>query len=407
MQELPQPNVYVFNPTCEYAIANGNASWQPNKLLQKMEADLASLPLFFAKSTDRLIVPQLPSKQYLSSLQETGIHLPEFITPQMLVSSPPKAINELRPWGWSPAIHKRLAALKNNCSPDFKTSPVFNWKPEAQNLYSKKFAQEILYKLTQKFPSQHFIDNSMLTQVCKTQHEIETLLEKWGKLMIKAPWSSSGRGLQTIRKTPVHPKIWDKVLGIIKNQHSAIVEPYLNKVIDLAFQFELRKGKIQFLGFSNFSTDHKGQYIGNSLNGLSENLPNEVKNFVHFVPSIILSPLIEILEASELATNYEGFFGVDTLIYSTKDGELKINPCLEINIRYNMGLLSLYLEKLISDNKKGIFRTWYQPGSSFFSFKNEMENKHPLVLIDGKVESGFFALTEARKDTLFGAYFLV
>jgi hypothetical protein len=232
-------------------------------------------------------------------------------------------------------------------------------------------------------------------------------IQHWGNLMIKAPWSSSGRGLQPITKTPVHPKVWEKVIGIVKEQGYAIAEPYLNKVLDLAFQFELKKGRVEFLGISNFFTNKKGQYEGNYLNGLPLELEKRVLEFADFAVCEIRRPLINAIEASEMGIFYEGVFGVDTLIYSDENDTLKINPCLEINVRYTMGLLALRLEELIHKKKNGIYRTYYQPGTSFYTFKKEMEKKYPLKILENKIESGFFALTESNETSLFGAYILV
>uniref|UniRef100_UPI003217611F hypothetical protein n=1 Tax=uncultured Draconibacterium sp. TaxID=1573823 RepID=UPI003217611F len=408
MQKLPGSNIYYFNPTCEYAVANGTTSWQPNRILQKMEADLAILPLFFAHSYDKIIVPELPSESYLHTLQNIGIQSPGFILKKNINSGNINfRVNQLNPWGWSPAAHKFLAPLKSFCSEEFKKSPVFNWKPEYKNYYSKKFARDILHQITRQYPSEHFIGQNQLTEICTTKEDFEFLMQKWGKLMIKAPWSSSGRGLQPIRYKPIHPKVWAKILAIVKDQGYAIAEPYLNKVIDLAFQFKMQKGKVTFLGLSNFSTDYKGQYNGNSLNGLPDTLDPEVTQFVQCVPGFVVQPLIRILESSELARSYEGYFGVDTLIFKDENGQLKVNPCLEINVRHNMGLLSLQLEKHIWEGKKGLFRTFFTPGTSFFQYKKEMEEKHPLRIKENKIESGFFPLTEAQEDTLFGAYLLV
>jgi hypothetical protein len=108
-----------------------------------------------------------------------------------------------------------------------------------------------------------------------------------------------------------------------------------------------------------------------------------------------------------MAKTYEGVFGVDLLIYTDENNKIRINPCLEINVRHTMGFLALRFEKLISQNKKGIFSTYYQPGKSFYDFKTEMQVKYPLKLVDNKIEKGFFEVTEARTDSLFGAYILV
>lgn len=407
--ELKKPNIYHFNPTCEYAIANGSDSWQANKLLTKMESDLETLPLFFTNSKDYLIIKKKPSNSLIGALERLNIEIPMFIFRNEIMNKYFISLQkgDLKPWGWSPAEHKFLAPLKETCSESFKNSPVFNWIPEHKNLYSKQFAAGILKTMLNYFADEVFIPNHQQTTVCTTQSEIENLMLRWGQLMIKAPWSSSGRGLQTIRKTPVHPNVWAKILSFIQEQGYVIVEPYLNKVLDLAFQFEMIKGKVNFLGISNFSTDYKGQYNGNSLNGLPDSLDKKLNDFVHLLPEKIIPSLITIIENSDLAKYYEGVFGVDTLIYSDENNQLKVNPCLEINVRHNMGLLSIRLEKLIHSEKKGIFRTYYKPGTSFYNFAEEMKMKHPLKLKDHKIESGFFPLTESTEEKLFGAYLLV
>lgn len=407
MKKKELPNVYLFNPTCEYAVANGNASWHPNKILQKMEADLATLPLYFAAKKDLVIVHEIPDPNFFEQLHKIGITPPQFITEKDLQNKPQKQIGKLCPWGWSPSVHKRLEFLKPACSPEFKASPVFTWQPKYKELYSKKFALQILHQLCDKHHSPHFIHKNEITEVCKTQDQIEKLLTRWDKLMVKAPWSSSGRGLQPITKQPIHDKVWEKLLGIIKDQDYAIVEAFQNKMLDLAFQFELKAGEINYIGTSNFSADKKGQYLGNSLNGLPNELDTGIKDFAKEMSALIVPILKKEIGKSELAKNYEGYFGVDTLIYLDKTGSLKINPCLEINVRYNMGLLSLYLEKLVLPKKKGRFRMFYSPKKRFSEYCKQMEQDYPLVLENQKIASGFFPLTPISAQTDFGAYILV
>ena len=407
---LPHSDIYLFNPTCEYAIANGNENWQPNRLLQKMESDLSALPLFFAKKNDFVLVDKIPSAEFIELLVKLGIETPNFILKTEAINNQqfinlPK--NKMFPWGWSPAVHKLLFPFKDSCSAEFHQSPVFNWTPEHQKITSRKFAAELLNQLQSNISADYIIPVEFAPKVCITQNDFETAILQWEKIMVKAPWSSSGRGLQPITKTPVHPKVWEKVMGIVKEQGYAIAEPLLNKALDLAFLFELKKGKADFLGISNFCTNKKGQYEGNWLNGLPRTLEKRVLQFADFIVSEIGQPLINTIENSEMAIFYEGVFGVDMLIYFDENQSLRINPCLEINVRHTMGLLSLRLEKLIKHNKKGVYRIYYQPGISFFNFKKEMETQYPLRISENKIESGFFAVTDAAEDSLFGAYILV
>ena len=404
------PDVYLFNPTCEYAVANGYASWQPNRLLQKMEEDLGSIPLFFARPTDMVLAKKVPAPEFLAALEKIGITPPRFISTDEITKNR-QFINEpkqqLLPWGWSPAAHRLLTPLKNSCAEDFKKSPVFNWKPEYREIYSKKFALGILETLLPELPPKKNLPPHLLPKVCSTKAELKASLHRWGKIMVKAPWSSSGRGLQRVSKTPVVEKVWEKLLGIINEQGYAIAEPLLDKVLDVAFQFELKQGKVHFLGISRFLTDNKGQYQGNFLNGWPEDLNATVLHFAESLPEMLVEPLIKTLENSLLAKYYEGNFGVDTLIFRDEKANLRVNPCLEINVRQNMGLLSLRVEKMISPGSRGYFRTFYQQGLSFLEFKQQMVTDHPLSLQHGKIRSGFFALTPAREISKFGAYLLV
>lgn len=403
-----KPDIFLFNPTCEYAVANGQASWQPNRLLRKMEYDLDILPLFLARPEDIILVRKRPSGQFLRSLAGKGIRLPSFVLLSEAIKEPlpVKSINRLLPWGWSPAAHKILAPLKLFCSEEFKKSPVSKWDPGQREIRSKKFAMEILKQVLPQLSGEWVLPPEMLPQVCTTRAHIEKLISQWGQVMVKAPWSSSGRGLQPITRIPVVEKVWEKLTGIINDQGYAMVEPLLKKELDLALQFEVKKEHISFLGISWFLTDRKGQYQGNILEDRPERLPSDVMEFAGHIPEIVTEPLIRIIEASSLPQKYEGNFGVDMLIFRDRSGSLRINPCLEINVRQNMGLLSLHLKNWLYAGSRGIFHTFFNPEKSFHIFSKEMQQNHPLRMKGHKIISGYLPLTEANENSLFGAYLL-
>lgn len=409
-KQVASPKVYIFNPTCEYAVANGGKHWQPNKVLRKMEADLCTLPFILANPSDIVVVNRLPNEDYIKNLCKTEISPPQFECMEELMKKAEKkalTIERLLPWGWSPAIHHHLTPLKKYCTSDFLNSPVANWKHEYREIYSKKFALGILKQVLKEMNSEHFLPKKLLPEICTTQHDFERLLSRWVKLMVKAPWSSSGRGLQPVTKTPVHEKVWEKLMGIIHEQGFAIAEPYLDKVFDLAFQFEMVKGKINYLGTSYFQTDKKGQYKQNYLNGLPNEIGPKLKSFIEESAPGVIQSLKSNIENSQLSELYEGYFGVDALIFRNNKNELCMNPCLEINVRQNMGLLSLKIQNYLVHGRKGIFSIYYRPGKTFANFQQEMQEKYPLRLHENKIDSGFLALTPVFQDTLFGAYLLV
>ena len=404
-----QANIYIFNPTCEYSIANGNENWVPNRILRKMEADLSLLPTYFTTKNDFVLVNQMPTSAYLDELQQLFPNVPNFVLKNKAVQNQQlffTPIDSLRPWGWSPTIHKFLSPFKLLCSDDFKNSPVYHWTENHKIISSRKFSAQILEKLLAE-KCDFFLPLDFLPKTCTTQPDFKKAFQHWGKTMIKAPWSSSGRGLQKITKQPIHPKVWEKLLGIVNEQGYAMAEPYLNKVLDFAQQFEVYGGKAKFLGTTYFSTDQKGQYMGNYLNGLPENTDDLLLNFACMATNKIVDPLKRAIEESDIAKHYEGPLGVDMLIYKDDNNVIKINPCLEINVRNTMGLLALHLEKLIAPNQKGMFHIFFQPGKTFFDFAVEMTKKHPTTIQSNKIEKGFFPITEPGKNSLFGAYILV
>ena len=403
-------NIYYFNPTCEYAIANGNASWQPNKLLTTMEEDLSTLPLFFANPHDIVLVKKIPDHDYLASLRSIGIDPPHFAQLRNITANPGitgKPFGWLLPWGWSPVAHRVLASLKPHCSAEFLNSPVSEWKEESREIYSKRFAILLQQKIISRLDPAIMPPPDMTPQICSQTGEIDFLIKKWGKIMVKSPWSTSGRGIQPVTKIPVVPKVWEKITGMINQQGYVIVEPLLNKQLDLALQFEIKNKKITFLGISRFFTDKKGQYGGNFLNGWNNNSDEEIINFAGTIPSLLINPIIEEIKESNLLKLYEGNFGVDTLIFRSDDSKIRINTFLEINLRQNMGLLSIHLEKLIDFEKTGTFKIFYDPGTTFYNFKKKMEARHPVQIHNNKIKYGFFPLTPARETTKFGAYISV
>ena len=404
-----KPNLFLFNPTCEYAVANGNSSWQANQLLRKMESDLCNLPQYFATKNDVVLVTRKISSEFINHLSKLNLEMPQFEILSEAVKNP-KIIqlqkNRLLPWGWSPAVHKILEPFKTNCSAEFKLSPVFNWKSNYREMYSKNLARHVLTQIIEKLQSPFLVDRNNIPVICKNKTDFEAAMARWGNVMVKAPWSSSGRGLQRITKTPVHEKVWAKVFGIVKEQGYAITEPYYEKVLDFAFQFEIYQGKVKFLGNSNFITDEKGQYQGNYLNGYGKNTLEETIGFVNKMQDLVLAELIQFLEKSIIANNYEGNFGVDLMVVN-QDGKLKLHPCLEINLRQNMGLLALRMEKMLYNRAAAVFKIHYSPELLFKKFADEMSHEFPLKIKHGKIEKGFFALTDFYHNQQFGAYILV
>lgn len=81
--------------------------------------------------------------------------------------------------------------------------------------------------------------------------------------MVKAPWSSSGKGILFIPKGQMTCKEEEVLSGILRKQGYVMVEKRLNRVLDFAMEFEMdRLFHLNFLGYSVFQTSRRGEYEG-------------------------------------------------------------------------------------------------------------------------------------------------
>jgi len=399
------PHLYIFNATSEMAISNGTVSFMPNKILSRFEQDLDVLPMYYAESKDIVLVHQYPDDAFIKSIKEAGVSIPRFalfpqaITDQTFLKEE-KAC--LRPWGWSPRIHHQLAAFKSQCSEAYLDQPNSYWKSEHKELYSRKIALACLEHITANNPSEKYISKDLFPIICTQQSEVEALQNKWQQIVIKSPWSSSGRGLQVLRKAFINKSVEQALGGVLKSQGYVMVEPLVNKQLDFSTQFYADgKGNLEFLGFAFFNTNDNGQYQANYL-GYTPEIFQKTLNRVE--QEKLVKGISEALKTNDIPQNYCGYLGVDCMLFFDAKGESRIQPCLEINLRYNMGTVALKLNTYIHSESKGTFNIYADAKSDFVSFHKEMIKKYPFEMKDGKWYKGYLPLSSPNQDKLFGAY---
>lgn len=402
---MTKANVYYFNPTCELAVANGSFSYMPPLLLQEMEGNLSMLPFIFGTSIDYVLTDQLPTPDFILKLQDSGFVLPNFVIFSELEVLPDHALKSIQPWGWSPSVHFKLKSLKEKCTDEFKESPVFDWKNEHRLIYERKSSLEFLKKITSNASPEWFISNSLIGEIVYSCNEIEDKVQKLGKIVLKSPMSSSGRGIQIIRQPKLNEANKQWISGILKQQKYLIAEPFLEKFMDLSFQFQVfSKTSIEYVGYSIFETNTNGQYRGTVINpDLEVILPEfnvgKIKEMIESSAQMIL----EELRDSVYSNSYQGYLGVDSMLFK-EDGKVRIQPVIEINSRMNMGILTMLLEKNIHPEATGKFELFYGRQGDFYDFSTQQFENKPIVLKDGKLYSGFLPLVEPTPDKKFGAY---
>ncbi len=175
------------------------------------------------------------------------------------------------------------------------------------------------------------------------------LLELWrrlgaeqaigARLVLKRPYSSSGRGVQLVSAQPDAREL-SSAVGSCQRLGSVSLEPYWQVEANWALEYErLPSGVVRFVGYSHFVTSERGAYAGNVL-WTQQQLEEQL---TRLVPERELTALIALHEAylSEQLTgsSYIGYIGIDLFVYRRGEA-LALHPAVEINLRCTMGVLA-------------------------------------------------------------------
>jgi hypothetical protein len=383
------------------AVANGLVSWQPGKVLQQFERDLAFLPLLFADKNDAVVVPHQPSAEFEQIVSWLpGAHA-TFVPAGWLKDAEyckQLKVDFLDPWGWSPAMHHQLRHLKGKTLQVFRNLPVYNWEPQHRDFYSRQTALAILKKMVEQ-SELPFLPPSHLPKVALTIEDVERYMTDWNQIVVKSPWSSSGRGVQILRYGYLNTSNKQWINAVLKTQGYIMVEPLLHRVTDFSLHFHISPETIRYEGVGRFETNTNGQYEANILN------PDvsDIQNLVSLEK--LSAQLLGALKFFDIQTRYAGYAGVDLMVIRL-NGDLLIHPCVEVNWRYNMGIVALQLQRLLADDVKGKFAVHFSPKQPFGDFHQQMTTEYPLEFKDGKPFRGYFPLSDPAKAHA-GAYVLI
>lgn len=137
------------------------------------------------------------------------------------------------------------------------------------------------------------------------------------------------------------------------------------------------------------------------------------QRLIRYIPSEILRNVRQSLER-ELSllygTDYTGYLGVDMMIcrFSTAPA-YRLHPCVEINLRMNMGLVArLLYENYIDPSSTGMFRIDCYPSAAGANEAHEkMLRQQPAVVAAGRVQSGYIPLVPVTPHSQYRAWITV
>lgn len=321
--------IYIFNPEHDMSLASGLVNFTPPRAGRLLRHDLSFLPAVWAKQDDAVLVDEVDYawEQYKS----TGLSKQcNFIACNDLSRMASVGMGlEFEPWGWDLPVREQL--VKCNVS----TSSL----PDNDYLNTIKRMSHRGWSATNLLPELTKTRNTIgEAKICHNWEELKRFLSTYHRIVVKSPWSCSGRGVRYIEANmPKQLEGWFN--NVIKQQGCVLMEPYYNKVIDFGMEFVCdRKGDIEYRGLSLFETSN-GAYIGNMV--AEEKAKEEIMaryiplSMLHEIRLSIISTLTPML-----ANTYHGPFGIDMMIVNS-DGKVLVHPCVELNLRMTMGHVSL------------------------------------------------------------------
>ncbi len=384
--------MYLFNPDHDLALANFMSNFTSPASARKLKSDLAMLPIWYAPDNAVVIAEGKLNHCFLENLKsKLPIHNTLVSFPQLEYYPRVK----MNPWGWNPALRRQLleSGIDEQIIPtltQLETIKSYSGRQNAVRLLSE------LKKLNDNYcgESYFFINiDELLNYVYASQSD----------QVLKMPFSGSGKGIVWI-KGEITDKQIDWCKRVVYKQGGVVIEPVLNRVQDFAMEFESNDSGIQFIGYSLFQSATSGAYVGNIL--MSD--ADIEKKLSVFIGAALLNELKSKLEIklSTYFPKYRGYLGVDMMICKSADTTFQLQPCVEINMRMNMGIVAHRLyERFVHPNSSGIYSiNYFKKEGEAKSYEQKMRADYPSIIENGKVKNGYFALTPVDEKTSYAAY---
>lgn len=311
--------LHIFNPENDMALASGSPGYTPPANIREYRRRNRFLPRLWAGPGDVVWDGEEPLGRLFA--YEVGVP-------------------EICPWGWSPALVHELSLAG---VPE-RYLPSREWLARLRRLSGR----ESTVAVQREWGAD--------VRVCRSVEDVEECVRSWGRVMMKSPWSSSGKGLMQTD----NPNWRGWVRRILVQQGAVVVERLLERQLDCAMEFWLSGGVARYVGLNVFRTDGHGHFLENiqapAPLGAGHDVPLDGSHEASLDDSPYAEPNVALVSAllyrpevveevrawylrrlPLLAPWYNGPVGVDMMVLA--DGTL--HPCIEINWRMTMGMAYL------------------------------------------------------------------
>ena len=375
--------VFIFNPENDLALAYGEEGYTAPPAARQLRRDLQMLPVWYCEAGSAVLSQCCEEDSaWLGGLRESfGIE-----ARCIAINHLQNHCCDYRPWGWSRDLRRRLL---NECVPAGQlptAEQIYRWRELSHRRISQRLLRWVCERVVAPMPE--------LPHEAHTVAEVRDYELRHPRCYIKAPWSSSGHGVYRVLEPQSRNfEIWTQ--GVINRQGSIMCEPALEAVQDFAIEYQCQGGTARQVGYSVFGNDTHSAYSGGivaheaTLRGIiveklgDERLLDAVREAVR-----------QFVEA-EIAPSYEGYLGVDMMVYAAEGGERRLNPCIELNLRTTMGVVTaLFAQRYLAPGVTGRFVV--EQGK-------EAAAGGPAVIEGGKLLGGTLWLTPRYADSRYTA----
>lgn len=330
-------NLCVFNPEHDIALAHGSRFFTAPRAGRQLRADLGFLSVLWAGEGDYVLVADREKAEY--ALRQLGLYKDGVTLVE--VEDLRKAalrIDRVCPWGWDAALKNELQRL----GVALGAMPSDECLENCRQLSHRKWSQYMLRQIRCHLSDDRLVGKSVLLD---NELALCEQLKLWPLSVLKAPWSSSGRGVRFVDGGATEA-IMSWAVGIMRQQGALMVEPFYDKVQDFGMEFMADGHSVSYVGLSIFGT-RGSAYTGNMLASEEDKLA-VLSRYINIGLLDKVRDALCVLFSKELFSAYVGPLGVDMMIVRGDECVFCVHPCVEVNLRMTMGHVAIKLSSRLS-----------------------------------------------------------
>lgn len=403
------PVFWFYNPLCDAEIARGRPGLSSSQTVASLGLDLEPLLMQLATEQDVVLVHELPRTSFLKQLRELGFSVPEFRLIGKSGELPRDAkIGGVEPWGWSPESFDRFRPWRERLVGMSGGNGTWAAKTLTQETFEATgFARFFSKSWSTDFLREWLVTHPEDTGVFGAPASVGRTYRDWDTArtailselkncptgcVAKAPFGTSGmQNKRVLKPQELEGPLGGWIQNTIKTQGGIVIEPWFDKIADLSMQLEIPPDmpvdteEVRLLGVRRFYVGSRLEYRGTELDAKLTALDPETQRFLHsnLEPLERWKKLARALGKKLSQAGYRGPAGIDALVWREREnGELRLKPLVELNLRWTMGRVALAIEERVLPGTpaRWVFaaRRELTSGQSFEAFAQELEGRHPV-----------------------------